>query len=744
MDNLYSTLLPSFEGALTPEITLFIEKLKNQGVYSSDKLFQVKDGVVGIPITITVSLPSKGTVNNIDIRKNEPLLIGVHTEFYPFVSPSVYSDRKDFPKSHLPHLYATSKGQVALCINRNDRNDWYAENTIEGFIIAIEEWFFKAGAGLLSTDGNEFDPTRLDAYIGIHAYRYNKLHDIVTNKQGVGPGLNFAILFGSICSNDEDGISLKSFEAIPILGLTQMLEIIDEVEKLNLSENPILSILCWSTTDQIVTEYDTQFPKSYDDFEKFCAKYSIDIPEILKFYFENKLQKRNGIPFIIALKRPKKIIGYDGDIEFLNFIVSGQNVRGSKIPKDASVKNQSHIEPFTSELANRISGRLNSGTIMFLGGGALGAKIYTHNLRAGNRTMTVVDKDIFLHHNLVRHTLHSNKLGKNKAIALIKEGKDYFEIEQANDLKAIPKDIVFLEKRDFDGHSIVIDTTASLNIQNWLALNENLNKKRLFRAEVVHKGELGLLYKEGPERNPRIDDLINYTYYLALQHSEIEAWRKHDFETEYENLPIGLGCSSTTTLIADDDISLHSAIFSKLINNSSSTEEGYIYLSKCTTDFPNTISNKYIPIKRFDIFTCENDKNWSVRIGSGIVEKIYAITSKAGRKEAAGVLVGVANYKTRVIHVFDSIDAPKDSIAGSSCFYRGIEKMPEKINEIKKRTGGLIGYIGEWHSHPFGPNELSNQDKSNIDKLKKINNKVPIPTLSIIVVNKKIIPFIFE
>lgn len=46
---------------------------------------------------------------------------------------------------------------------------------------------------------------------------------------------------------------------------------------------------------------------------------------------------------------------------------------------------------------------------------------------------------------------------------------------------------------------------------------------------------------------------------------------------------------------------------------------------------------------------------------SGLSNRLLNLCSQYGRKETGGVLVGVANYKTKVVHVFDIIEQPIDS-----------------------------------------------------------------------------------
>src|SRR5690606_11278241 len=102
----------------------------------------------------------------------------------------------------------------------------------------------------------------------------------------------------------------------------------------------------------------------------------------------------------------------------------------------------------------------------------------------------------------------------------------------------------------------------------------------------------------------------------------------------------------------------------------------------------------------------------------GILEEITKASAKAKRKETGGVFIGIANYKTKTIHVVDLISAPPDSKANGICFYRGHQGLPEQIDKVITGSGGQLGYIGEWHSHPFGPNGLSQTDMDSVNRFK--------------------------
>ena len=118
---------------------------------------------------------------------------------------------------------------------------------------------------------------------------------------------------------------------------------------------------------------------------------------------------------------------------------------------------------------------------------------------------------------------------------------------------------------------------------------------------------------------------------------------------------------------------------------------------------------------------------------------------KAKKKETGGVFIGMANYKTKTIHVTDLLDAPPDSKGDSICFYRGHEGLSEQIQKVSDGSGGQLGYIGEWHSHPIGPNGLSDVDMASVIKFKKEFSKLvtPLPVFLTVATPVGILPFVF-
>ena len=110
-----------------------------------------------------------------------------------------------------------------------------------------------------------------------------------------------------------------------------------------------------------------------------------------------------------------------------------------------------------------------------------------------------------------------------------------------------------------------------------------------------------------------------------------------------------------------------------------------------------------------------------------------------------GVFIGRANFKTKTIHVVSIVPAPPDSRANTVCFFRGTQYLPERVAQISDATGGQLGYIGEWHTHPAGPDFMSPTDTETVMRFKeKFDTLIsPLPVFLLIVTPTAFLPFVY-
>ncbi|MFL0681954.1 MAG: Mov34/MPN/PAD-1 family protein, partial [Algoriphagus aquaeductus] len=149
--------------------------------------------------------------------------------------------------------------------------------------------------------------------------------------------------------------------------------------------------------------------------------------------------------------------------------------------------------------------------------------------------------------------------------------------------------------------------------------------------------------------------------------------------------------------------------------------------------------------KAFKVFNAVNNANWEIRFASNVLETMREQMITSGKNETGGVLIGISNAKTRTIHVVNLLPAPLDSQVTPVCFFRGVKGLPGAIRMVTENSGGQLGYIGEWHSHPHGPESVSATDLKTVQRFKAEFDKLrsPLPVFLTILTPEKILPFVF-
>lgn len=178
-------------------------------------------------------------------------------------------------------------------------------------------------------------------------------------------------------------------------------------------------------------------------------------------------------------------------------------------------------------------------------------------------------------------------------------------------------------------------------------------------------------------------------------------------------LNVGLGCNSETFILADDVISLFASSMSmtikKILSGNYPDGGGWMYRLR---------EDGSLQIQKIDVpqFYCYELDNWKVRITDKVINDIIDQTEASGDSETGGYLIGQCNLKTKTIHVIDNIEAPEDTIHRDDYLILGKSGLRKKLSQIERRSGSTFGYVGEWHSHPNGPESFSVVDYREFEK----------------------------
>jgi integrative and conjugative element protein (TIGR02256 family) len=144
------------------------------------------------------------------------------------------------------------------------------------------------------------------------------------------------------------------------------------------------------------------------------------------------------------------------------------------------------------------------------------------------------------------------------------------------------------------------------------------------------------------------------------------------------------------------------------------------------------------------IVQSRNDPSWQVRLKNGVKESLHTAFRKAMPNETGGLLIGRINQKAKIIYVTNLLNAPSDSVSSPCAFKMGVDDIPQEINKVDELTGGMLGYVGEWHTHPNGETRLSSIDENTVKVIKKHLDCIPLPTHVMIVTKNGLHPYIFS
>ncbi|MBN9300137.1 MAG: Mov34/MPN/PAD-1 family protein [Filimonas sp.] len=756
---LYSDGLEAYGRDISrPDLLASLAQLKTYLGVETLTMLQWDNDRVAIPLLLDVNLPGHGTFGGVDVRAQEPVLLVINPHRYPFIGPMVYPDRLDFPYDELGHMYVAQEARPpAFCLVRGNPHEWYQGKRLKDVVIRAANWLSDGAAGELSVDGNQFEPLRLDGYNGRLTYDYEELVQLVQQERGEGSS-HALCLFEQLSQNN--GGHWQFYKRVQ--GGDDITEaLLKMAEEVKEDGSPKVvrrfGLVTWSTDGIAYKNYNADLPTNWGEFKTYCSKFGIEVDELDVVMASLAFRLFSGsILVVVGIQRPFPLIGLPGDIEFANFHlkIDKADIVDERLRDETKVMFKKHEQLLTPGQARRISGFAATGLTghsLFVGLGAIGSRVALHLAKSGSVNFSYADEDSLAPHNFPRHVLGPHYTGMNKSVALVEELNELYPggASIVDGAKALDYGISrsTLENKSYES---IMDFTASPRFMRELVQANMQGEPRIVKGYVSDFGNLGILLFEGRGRNPRVDDLQAALYASARNVPELSAWLRREMAATVQaaDVVIGVGCHSETTILSEDKIAIHAGLFSGAVKMETADDqpaEGRIYLSQLKHEPFFQSTSTFITVAPFDVLKAANDPSWEVRYAAGVLSKLKAQMLKEYPRETGGVFLGFANYNTRTVHVVDVIDAPTDSRANPVCFFRGIAGLSESIDQVVDKTGGQIGYIGEWHSHPHGPEELSQTDMRTVLRFRDeyAAYATPLPVFLTIITPTNILPFIF-
>ncbi|MFW6030223.1 MAG: ThiF family adenylyltransferase [Halanaerobiales bacterium] len=609
--------------------------------------------------------------------------------------PEVFAIRNDFP-THLSHINLRNKERpVSICLYEENFDEIVLNWTPYSFLEIIRNWFSLQAKGKLHHEDQPLEP-----FIGGNSIKIILPSDYLTNE-------NIHRLL--TITNNENGVLFAEYEkhidqnremylGIPLPIEPQKQNFIRRAPQNIADLEDLLKDVGidfkneWIKSLSKIKDYhDTKSPLLSSRLIIFIRvpiyRYDISQPERHEIY-----------PFMLlhSVKEVLENLGlwlkYD-NIESFNVLNPQVNHDAVNDFKLLMLNPQFRFSAKHAALYNGIE--KNSSKITLIGLGALGSQIFNNFTRMGFGKWILIDHDTLEMHNLARHALSVDNVGKNKAQSLSEFANHMLE-DDDNFSKAYPNNVLSKDpdlNSVINGQDFILDFSTSIAVERKIAIDIDSEARRI-SSFINQKGTDLVFLTEDKERKARLD-MLEMQYYRCLIHEK--ELNDHYF-LEHEEIRYARSCRDITATMPQDNISLFASIANKAIRNTIYNNVGSIDIWR--------INNNSIDIKKYSYNPSTWEKmtknEWTIYIDKWLEKKLNNAREEKLPNETGGILIGAIDHSRKIVYLVDTILSPQDSEEYPTAYIRGIDGAYDKLKNIKKITAGNLDYIGEWHSHSRG------------------------------------------
>ena len=652
-----------------------------------------------------------------DIRAPEPLVLGFGRDDRDY--PTVHALRTDFPA--VPHLYWTPAGEPRrLCLYETPWAEVRLRWTGAGFLGDIARWLARTAIGELHDADQPLEPF-------LFGLRY-----IVVIPDGLFEG----------------DAKRKAYVAVAMAereGKPSVLKLLTVSEDQR-SESQRMHVVT-AVGEPAVQDAMHDCPRNMMELIELLRLGGIDLVNVmveqLGLLLEGgrELREEDGLLLLVKLLRrrwppgaPEALEAWafaigpirDAAVATGHFAASGRREPLGRLvepqfdeatARDVAVEALLAVGAIDRAAAKRHSG-LDPGSrdpvVVLVGAGALGSQLHNHLSRMGWGRWTLIDEDTVLPHNVVRHRLGEQAVGFPKAIALhcasVVEtphnpvervfAENFLSIRENKEMLAACRDAV-----------LILDASTSIAVARYLALDLECPARRasLF---LNPNGRDAVMLMEDAGRSLPLDALESQYYRAVLRDCRLDQHIRRERTFRYS-----AGCRDVTARIGQDDVALASALLARQVRSADDHAAAAVWQQEADG------SVRRVEVPLCDVIRVECD-GWCFVLDRALVEHVGSLRHARLPVETGGVLIGYFDVSRRYVYVVDALPAPRDSEEREDAFIRGFAGLRDEIHRIEARTGGQVGYVGEWHSHPDGAGVAMSDDDS--DLLRQIADEVRV------------------
>lgn len=338
---------------------------------------------------------------------------------------------------------------------------------------------------------------------------------------------------------------------------------------------------------------------------------------------------------------------------------------------------------------------------LLAGVGALGSALLEVWTREQWGLWTVVDPDHVEPHNTVRHVARQGQIGWQKVqVAGVLSAATYGRKHVVNALPVSILDAADPRLREaLTSAKLIVDATTTLAVPRELARRDDVS--RVASTFISPSGNASVLLLEDAARAHRVD-VLEARYYAGVLRGELD--REH-LALSPTHVRVGAGCRDASFVISYGTVLRHAGLLAEQIRLRSAANSASI------TVWSSDTSGSTVACTIADVgFSTHQRGGWTVILLACAIETMRTHRRERLPSETGGIVLGYIDHVARRIYALEVAGAPADSKGTPSSFVRGADGVVAHLEEVRRRTAGMVRFVGEWHSHPRGHSARPSRD----------------------------------
>ena len=349
----------------------------------------------------------------------------------------------------------------------------------------------------------------------------------------------------------------------------------------------------------------------------------------------------------------------------------------------------------SSARARAQSGITDSGPDgVLVGAGALGTAVLDLWSRSGWGRWTVIDKDHVKPHNLVRHRAYGMHVSQPKADVAAQLHE--WIVDGASRVTPLVADAADLSdtlvRTALETATLVVDASTTLEYPRRVSTCDNI--ARHVTVFITPSANAAVLLAEDACRSVRLRTLEAQYYRAVIQ----EPWGAHHLAGNLGTFWSGASCRDISVVLPYSRVVAHAGVLAEQIQRAANRAEATIRVWTRDEDSgavamheARAFSERSVPFGDLTVF-----------VDAGLEDRLRSLRQQGLPEETGGVLLGYHDFNVNALVLVDAVAAPPDSSRSTEFFERGVQGLSAAVTEANRRTAGVVGYVGEWHSHPAG------------------------------------------